>query len=53
MSSKPTVVELQAASAQPTSEETRAQDLFNRQKAYFAKYLPTWDSLSSGPSTLT
>src|SRR6516164_6830520 len=36
MSSKPKVVELQAASAQPTSEETRAQDLFNKQKAYFA-----------------
>src|SRR5262250_2719920 len=36
MSSRPKVVELQAASAQPTSEETRAQDLFNQQKAYFA-----------------
>jgi len=35
MSSKPKVVELQAASAQTTSEETRAQDLFNKQKAYF------------------
>src|SRR6516162_4900574 len=36
MSSKPKVVELQAVPAQPTSEEARAQDLFNRQKAYFA-----------------
>jgi acyl-CoA reductase-like NAD-dependent aldehyde dehydrogenase len=36
MSSKPKVVELQAAPAQPTSEETRAEDLFNKQKAYFA-----------------
>ena len=36
MSSKPKVVELQAASAQPTSEETRSQDLFNKQTAYFA-----------------
>src|SRR5215831_18859742 len=36
MSSKPKVVELQAASAQPTNEETRAEDLFNKQKAYFA-----------------
>ena len=35
MSSKPKVVELQAASAQPPSEETRAEDLFNKQKAYF------------------
>src|SRR5499425_854588 len=34
MSSKAKVVELQAA--QPTSEETRAEDLFNKQKAYFA-----------------
>jgi len=36
MSSKPQSVESRAASAQPTSEEARAQDLFNRQKAYFA-----------------
>src|ERR1700756_4494143 len=36
MSSKPKVAELQAAPAQPTSEETRAEDLFNKQKAYFA-----------------
>src|SRR6516225_402037 len=36
MSSKPKVVELQAVPAQPTSEETRAEDLFNKQKAYFA-----------------
>src|SRR5262245_39777159 len=36
MSSKRKVVELQAAPAQPTSEETRAVDLFNKQKAYFA-----------------
>ena len=36
MSSKPKVVELQAAPAQPASEESRAQDLFNKQKAYFA-----------------
>ncbi len=36
MSSKPKVVELQAAPAQPPSEETRAEDLFNKQKAYFA-----------------
>ena len=36
MSSKPKVVELQTAPAQPTSEETRAEDLFNKQKAYFA-----------------
>ena len=36
MSSKSKVVELQAAPAQPASEETRAEDLFNKQKAYFA-----------------
>src|SRR6516164_8878962 len=36
MSSKPKIVELQEAPAQPTSEETRAEDLFNKQKAYFA-----------------
>src|SRR5499427_835896 len=34
MSSKPKMQQLQAAD-QPTSEETRAQDLFNKQKAYF------------------
>ena len=36
MSSKPKVVESQAAPAQTTSEETRGEDLFNKQKAYFA-----------------
>ena len=36
MSSKPKVAEWQAASAQSTSEEIRAQDLFDKQKAYFA-----------------
>ena len=36
MSSKPKIVEFQAALAQPTSEETRAQELFERQRAYFA-----------------
>ena len=36
MSSKPKVVELQEAPAQPASEETRAEDLFNKQKVYFA-----------------
>jgi aldehyde dehydrogenase (NAD+) len=36
MSSKPKASESQAASAQPSSEEIRAQDLFNKQKAYFA-----------------
>jgi acyl-CoA reductase-like NAD-dependent aldehyde dehydrogenase len=35
MSSKPKMQQLQAA-AQPTSEETRAEDLFNKQKTYFA-----------------
>jgi acyl-CoA reductase-like NAD-dependent aldehyde dehydrogenase len=34
MSSKPKMEQLQAASAQPTSDDTRAQDSFNRQKAY-------------------
>jgi aldehyde dehydrogenase (NAD+) len=36
MSSKPKINEFQAASTQLTNEETRAQDLFNKQKAYFA-----------------
>jgi aldehyde dehydrogenase (NAD+) len=36
MSSKPKIAEVQAASAHMTSEETRAQDLFDKQKAYFA-----------------
>lgn len=36
MSSKPKINEIQAASTQPKSEETRAEDLFNKQKAYFA-----------------
>src|SRR6516164_8832166 len=36
MSSKPKVVELQEAPAQPASEEIRAEDLFNKQRAYFA-----------------
>jgi aldehyde dehydrogenase (NAD+) len=36
MSSKLETEVFQAAMAQPTSEETRAQDLFNKQKAYFA-----------------
>ena len=36
MSSKPKPEQFQAASAQPASEEARAQDLFNKQKAYFA-----------------
>jgi len=36
MSSKLETEVYQAAMAQPTSEETRAQDLFNKQKAYFA-----------------
>ena len=36
MSSKPKIVEFQTALAQPTSEETRAQELFERQRAYFA-----------------
>jgi len=35
MSSKLETEVFQAAMAQPTSEETRAQDLFNKQKAYF------------------
>src|SRR6201993_955686 len=36
MSSEPKTAKFQAASAQLASEETRAQDLFNKQKAYFA-----------------
>ena len=36
MSSKPKTGVFQAAFAQPMSEETRAQELFNKQKAYFA-----------------
>src|SRR5246127_1354625 len=36
MSFKLKVVELKAAPAQPKSQETRAEDLFNKQKAYFA-----------------
>jgi len=36
MSAKSNIVEFQAASTQPTSEERRAQDLFNKQKGYFA-----------------
>jgi aldehyde dehydrogenase (NAD+) len=36
MSSKPKIVEFQTALAQPASEETRAQELFERQRAYFA-----------------
>jgi aldehyde dehydrogenase (NAD+) len=36
MSSKPKMSEFQAASTELTSEEIRAQDLFNKQKAYFA-----------------
>lgn len=36
MSSRPKLGEFQAASVQRTSEETRAEDLFNKQKAYFA-----------------
>jgi aldehyde dehydrogenase (NAD+) len=36
MSSKPKIVKFQTALAQPTSEETSAQELFERQRAYFA-----------------
>ena len=36
MSSKPKIAEFQTALAQPISEETRAQELFERQRAYFA-----------------
>ena len=36
MSSKPKIVEFQTALAQPTSEETRTQESFERQRAYFA-----------------
>ena len=36
MLSKPTAADLRTARAQPSSEEGRAEDLFNLQKAYFA-----------------
>jgi len=36
MWAKSSAAAVQAAPAQTTSEETRAEDLFNRQKAYFA-----------------
>ena len=36
MSSKTKMEQLHAAFAQPTGEDARAQDLFNKQKAYFA-----------------
>src|SRR5713226_5629747 len=36
MSTKLKIEIFQAAMAQPASEQTRAQDLFNKQKAYFA-----------------
>jgi aldehyde dehydrogenase (NAD+) len=36
MSSKPKIGVFQAAFAQPMGEEARAQELFNKQKAYFA-----------------
>jgi acyl-CoA reductase-like NAD-dependent aldehyde dehydrogenase len=36
MSSKPKTAEFHGASAHPGSEETQIQDLFNKQKAYFA-----------------
>src|SRR6516165_1639476 len=36
MSAQSNIATLQATPNQTTSEETRAQDLFNRQKAYFA-----------------
>jgi aldehyde dehydrogenase (NAD+) len=36
MSSEPKAVKFQAASIQSASEEARAEDLFNKQKAYFA-----------------
>jgi len=36
MSAKSSTAAVQAAPAQPTSEEIRAEDLFNKQKAYFA-----------------
>jgi hypothetical protein len=39
MSPEPKISEFQPASSQLTSEEIRAQDLFNRQKAYFASSL--------------
>src|SRR6516165_1813223 len=36
MSAKSSTAAVQSAPAQPTSEEIRAEDLFNKQKAYFA-----------------
>src|ERR1700741_4715219 len=36
MTAKSSTAAVQAAPARPTSEETRAEDLFNKQKAYFA-----------------
>ena len=36
MLSKPTAADLRRARAQPSSEDDRAEDLFNLQKAYFA-----------------
>src|SRR5215467_5484380 len=36
MSAKSSTAAVQAAPAQPPSEEIRAEDLFNKQKAYFA-----------------
>src|SRR5499433_2859708 len=36
MSAKSSTAAVQGAPAQPTSEETRAEDLFNKQKAYFS-----------------
>src|SRR5271170_5874531 len=36
MHSEPKAARFQAASVQPATEETRAEDLFDRQKAYFA-----------------
>ena len=48
MASEPKVVELQAAPAQLTSEETRAEDLFNKQKAYFTS--DATKSYETGPT---
>jgi hypothetical protein len=36
MTAKSSTAAVQAAPARPTSEEIRAEDLFNKQKAYFA-----------------
>jgi len=36
MSAKSSTAAIQAVPAQPRSEEIRAEDLFNKQKAYFA-----------------